>query len=140
MERTSLQRRLSRILHAVGDVTSRAAAAAMVLLVLAVFATVLAVNNFPGNWQVGFSTAVSAVTLVMLFVVQHTQSRHQAVLQMKLDELIKASPEADDLLVHLEAADDGELLDIQQGQLAHHESVRGADALEVIEYVTGDRD
>jgi low affinity Fe/Cu permease len=70
----------------------------------------------------------------MLFVIQHTQGRHQKVLQLKLDELIRTSPEADDLLVHLEVAPDEELLDREQQQVAHHEALRDDVELHVVEF------
>ncbi len=99
----------------------------VVTLVLVAYGVLLAIKGFPGMWQTGFSTAVEAVTLVMLFVIQHTQSRQQLVTQLKLDELIRTSPHADDLLVHLEVADDTELIEREQSQLAHHEAVREQD-------------
>jgi low affinity Fe/Cu permease len=52
------------------------------------------------------------------------------VLQLKLDELIRTSPNADDLLVHLEGADDAELIEREESQVAHHESLRETDAEE----------
>jgi low affinity Fe/Cu permease len=124
MERSAIPRRISRILHWVGDLTSRASAAVAATLVLVVFIIVLAAKGFPGRWQMGFSTVAEAITLILLFVIQHTQSRQQAVLQLKLDELIRASPNADDLLVHLEAAGDEELIEREESQVAHHESLR----------------
>ena len=93
------------------------------MLFCAVF---LAATNFPQNWVTSFSTAASSITLVMLFVIQHTQSRQQLATQLKLDELIRASPEADDHLVHIEAAHELELIEREQDQLAHHEAVRDA--------------
>jgi len=105
--------------HWVGDVTARASASVAITVVLVIYVIVLVAKGFPGTWQTGFSTVANAVTLVMLFVIQHTQSRQQLVTQLKLDELIRASPNADDLLVHLEVADDQELI-----ELAHHEAVR----------------
>ena len=134
MEHSSIQRRVSRLLHWVGDITSRSAATALVFVVLVIFGTCLACFGFPATWEGAFSTAVGAVTLFMLFVIQHTQSRHQKVLQLKLDELIRTSPHADDLLVHLEGADDAELIQVERSQLAHHESLREGDELEVIEF------
>ena len=127
IEHSTSQQRVSRILHWVGDVTARASATVVVTLVLVIYGVVLGVKVFPGRWQTGFSTAVEAVTLVMLFVIQHTQSRQQLVTQLKLDELIRSSPHADDLLVHLEVADDTELIEREQSQLAHHEAVRELD-------------
>jgi len=127
MEHSSMQRRISRILQWVGDVTSRSGAASLVALTLFGFLVLLAIWGFPSRWQTGFATTAESITLVMLFVIQHTQSRQQIALQLKLDELIRTSPHADDLLVHIELADDSELIAREQGQIAHHESLREPD-------------
>ncbi|HUR51239.1 MAG TPA: low affinity iron permease family protein, partial [Mycobacteriales bacterium] len=59
-------------------------------------------------------------TLVMVFALQHTQTRHQAAVQRKLDELLRVQPGADQRLLHVELAHQAEL-----DQLAeHHEAVR----------------
>ncbi len=127
MEHSAIQRRISRILQWVDEITSRAGAAALVAFVLFSFIIALAIVGFPGNWEAGFSTVASSITLVMLFVIQHTQSRHQVALQLKLDELIRTSPDADDLLVHIEFAEDAELIEREHDQIAHHESLRESD-------------
>jgi low affinity Fe/Cu permease len=124
MEHSPTQRRVSRALHWVGEVTSRAGVAAMVALIVFLFAILLSAFGFPGHWEEGFSTAAASISLVMLFVIQHTQSRQQVATQLKLDELIKAIPEADDLLVHIETAQDAELIEREQDHIAHHESLR----------------
>ena len=127
MEHSPSQQRISRVLHWVGDITARASATVLVTVVVVVYAVVLGVKGFPGRWQMSFSTAAEAVTLIMLFVIQHTQNRQQLVTQLKLDELIRSSPQADDLLVHLEVAEDAELIEREQDQLAHHEALRDAE-------------
>ncbi len=124
MEQSVFARRMSRVLHAISELTSRSAMTVVVVVLLCGFGVALAVQGFPTRWEAIFSTVSGAVTLVMLFVVQHTQGRNQRVLQLKLDELIRTSPQADDHLVHLEVADDSELLNREQDQLAHHEAVR----------------
>ena len=121
MERSAIPQGFSRW---VGDLTSRASAAVVVTFALLIFILVSAINGFPGKWQIVFSTVASSITLVMLFVIQHTQSRQQMVLQLKLDELIRTSPNADDLLVHLEKAEDAELIEREESQVAHHEALR----------------
>ena len=131
MENSAIPQRISRVLHWLGDITSRASSALVVAFVLLVYLLVLAINSFPSRWQVGFSTVAESITLVMLFVIQHTQSRQQTVLQLKLDELIRSSPNADDLLVHLEVAEDEELIEREESQVAHHESLRETDAEEI---------
>ena len=80
----------------------------------------------------------TAIALIMLFVIQHTQSRHQSSLQLKLDELIRSSPGADDQLVRIEVADDSELDELTRQQQAHHESIREGDTLEIIEFTRRD--
>ena len=63
----------------------------------------------------------------MVFVIQHTQSREQAAVQLKLDELIRAMPQADDHLVHVEVGADEELVELEHRHLEHHRSLRGDD-------------
>jgi low affinity Fe/Cu permease len=70
--------------------------------------------------------AASAITLGMVFVIQHTQSRQQIATQLKLDELIRSAPQADDLLIHVESADDDELLSMDQEGIEQHSAMREA--------------
>lgn len=56
-----------------------------------------------------FQTLVAALTLAMVFVIQHTQARHQRATQRKLDEILRVLPEADNSLITLEHASDQEL-------------------------------
>jgi low affinity Fe/Cu permease len=110
-----------------GEATSKASAAIAVALVLLVFLLILGIEGFPTTWLTTFGAIADVITLIMLFVIQHTQSRHQLVLQLKLDELIRASPRADDRVVKLEVAPDEELVQREREQLAHHESLRESD-------------
>lgn len=118
------QRTLSRVLHVVGNLTSRAGVAAFVAAGVLAFLVALGIAGFPPSWQTGFATGAAAVTLVMVFVIQHTQSRQQVATQLKLDELISASPHADDHLVHIELAPDDELLERERGQIDRHTALR----------------
>jgi hypothetical protein len=72
------------------------------------FCSVRCSGSPPGLESV-FQTLASATTLAMVFVIQHTQSRAQAATQRKLDEILRASPEADNSLITLEEAPDNEL-------------------------------
>jgi low affinity Fe/Cu permease len=68
-----------------------------------------AVFGFPDRLETVFTTLAAATTLIMVFVLQHTQARAQAATQRKLDEILRASPAADNSLVTLEEAPDNEL-------------------------------
>ncbi|MGD0055902.1 MAG: low affinity iron permease family protein [Acidimicrobiales bacterium] len=124
MEHSTIPQRISRVLHWVGDLTARSGLAAVVTIVVVACAITLSVAGFPGHWEEAFSTAATSITLVMLFVIQHTQSRQQVATQLKLDELIRTSPDADDLLVKIEKAPDEELIEREQDHLSHHEALR----------------
>jgi low affinity Fe/Cu permease len=52
------------------------------------------------------ATLVAALTLAMVFVIQHTQARQQAATQRKLDEVLQALPGAENALLALEHASD----------------------------------
>ncbi len=117
----------SRAVHRVDRGTSRPASAVVVTALVIGFGIALAIAQFPTTWETSFAAACAAVTTIMVFVIQHTQKREQAATQLKLDELIRALPGADDHLVQVEAADDAELAEIGQAHLEHHRSVRADD-------------
>ncbi len=73
------------------------------------------VLGFPNGWVVGFESGTSAVTLAMVFVIQHTQSREQAATQRKLDELLRALPEARSGLIMLEEASEETMKIVEEG-------------------------
>ena len=52
---------------------------------------------------------VAAVTLAIVFVIQHTQARYQRATQRKLDEILLTMSETDNSLLALEHAPDEEL-------------------------------
>jgi len=62
--------------------------------------------GFPTRLETVFQTLLAALTLAMVFVIQHTQSRQQVATQRKLDEILRAIPRADNSLIALEDADD----------------------------------
>jgi low affinity Fe/Cu permease len=124
MEHTTAQVRISRIVHVVGDVTSKAGVTAIAAVCVVAYIVLLVSFNFQGSLEAAFSSVASSITLLMVFVIQHTQSRQQSVTQLKLDELIRSSPRADDLLIHLETAEDQELIAREEEVVAHHASLR----------------
>jgi len=118
----------SRFLHRIGDLTSTATASILVASVVLLFFACLVAFDLGMAWESGFSAVATAVTLVMVFVIQHTQSRQQTVTQLKLDELIRAASGADDRLVHIEFGGDDELHGLEQRQVDHHRALRDAAA------------
>ncbi len=118
-------------MRSLGDVTSHSASTALAAFVIFSSVIALAALGFPYLATAAFTSVTAAVALVMLFVIQHTQSREESATQLKLDELIRTSPLADDHLVHIESAEDVELLERESAQAAHHASVREDDVTQV---------
>ena len=74
----------------VGDVVGHSSAGAAAIGLVALWLLVGLWRAFPSWWQTGLYGITSAVTFIMVFVIQHTQSRQIAATQHKLDELIEA--------------------------------------------------
>ena len=99
----------SRILHLIDRSTSRPAVAGMLLGADALWLVFSSLVGFPSRLEAIFQTLVAAVTLALVFVIQHTQAREQLVTQRKLDEILRALPSTDKAGVGLEEGNDLEL-------------------------------
>ncbi len=58
-------------------------------------------------------TAATIVTFLMVFLIQNTQNRDTQALQLKLDELIRATRGARNLMLALDKMDDDQLKRLQ---------------------------
>jgi low affinity Fe/Cu permease len=99
----------SRVLSAADQWASRPVTGLAVIGLVSIWLIVSAVAGFPDRLERAFEVLAAALTLVMLFVVQHTQARLEHATQRKLDELLHALPAADSTLVRLEHGSDAEL-------------------------------
>ena len=106
----------SRILYKIEHYTVLPAVALAVSVVVISLVVAIAILDFPKNWVAAFELSVSSVTLIMVFAIQHTQGREQAATQRKLDELIRASPGANESLMMLEEAPREFMLDVEDEQ------------------------
>ncbi len=105
----------SRLLHVIDQLSSRPAVAWTLLGADLVWVLFSVVVGFPARLESIFQTVVAAVTVALVFVIQHTQAREQLVTQRKLDEILRALPRANNALIGLEEASDTELADVHAG-------------------------
>lgn len=114
----------SKIVHSLQSLSSRAAASALAAAAsVGVLVWALTAGE-PDRILIWFEGVASAVTLVMVFVLQHTQTRQQAALQRKLDEILHALPGADSRLISLESASDEDIAAVEQRHSALREESR----------------
>jgi low affinity Fe/Cu permease len=98
------------VLHRLEETGSHPTSGLVAIAVVAVWTLIGAFGGFPAWWATTLFAVTGSATFVMVFVIQHTQSRQTAATQLKLDELIRASARADDSLIAVQEAPDG-LLD-----------------------------
>lgn len=115
--RTGEPNRATRMFGDVANQTAQAAGRASTFMLAACVIVVWAVSgplfNFSDTWQLVINTGTTIVTFLMVFLIQNSQNRDSAAIQVKLDELIRVGA-ARNSLVGIEHLTDEELQDIRE--------------------------
>lgn len=97
-----------KIAAKISNLTGTASAFLGALTLIIVWAITGPLFDFSNTWQLVINTGTTIVTFLMVFLIQNTQNRDSKAMQLKLDELIRAT-EARDAFVDLEDLTDAEL-------------------------------
>ena len=115
---------LKKLFRRFAEHTSRYAGKPMAFILAVALVVVWAVTGplfgFGDTWQLVINTSTTIITFLMVFLIQNSQNRDTAALQIKLDELIRTS-QAHNVLLNLEELDDDALDRIRRHycKLAH---------------------
>ena len=135
----------TRLTKATAHASGRPPAFTLALSVIILWAATGPLFNFSDTWQLVINTGTTIVTFLMVFLIQNSQNRDSAAIQVKLDELIRVST-AHNSFVGIEHLSDDELEEIRtkcerraQAERAGEESVErtGKKAKLAAERVTG---
>ena len=95
------------------NVTAKAAgsppAFLMCITLVALWAASGPIFKFSETWQLVINTGTTIITFLMVFLIQNTQNRDGVALQTKLDELIRATTDAENEFIGIEKLTDKEL-------------------------------
>jgi low affinity Fe/Cu permease len=104
----------------VSHVTGRPMAFLLALSSIVLWGLTGPLFGYSDTWQLVINTATTIITFLMVFVIQNTQNRDTAAMHIKIDELIRVTQKARNVLLDLEEVDDATLEKLRQdyGQLA----------------------
>jgi low affinity Fe/Cu permease len=118
---------VSTLVHRVGALVGHELGVPLVLVTVLVWLLAWVVAGEPDWLLHAFEIAAASVTVVMVFVLQHAQHRLERATQLKLDELLRTHPGADDALIKAEVGPDHEISSRAEQNLHYRHELRNGE-------------
>lgn len=103
----------AEVANAIARQSGRPAAFLVAAMTVAVWALSGPIFRYSDTWQLVINTGTTIVTFLMVFLIQNSQNRDNAAIQVKLDELIRSSA-AQNFYIGIEHLTDEELDEIRR--------------------------
>ena len=103
-----------RFARATARAAGRPAAFGLAVATIVVWALLGPTFHFSDTWQLVINTATTIVTFLMVFVIQNTQNRDSEAMQLKLDELIRATRGCHNAVLDIEELSEEELDELKR--------------------------
>lgn len=114
----------TRVANATARLAGRASTFVVMCGLVVVWAAAGPYFHFSDSWQLTINTGTTILTFLMVFLIQATQNRDAAAIQIKLDEIIRSLEGAHNAMLDLEELDEQDLVKMRENYLQLAERAR----------------
>ncbi|MBK8160396.1 MAG: low affinity iron permease family protein [Rhodospirillaceae bacterium] len=109
----SLSQKFTTFANAIARTTGKPMTFVLCCATVVVWAACGPVFGFSETWQLLINTGTTIITFLMVFLIQNTQNRDSAAIQVKLDELLRSHRPASDAFIGVEHLTEEELEELR---------------------------